>query len=150
MDDAPLSLLTSNTKMYGASPTIWGWANLLDAGGSSNKRWPVYQFNAAGELRRAFVGGLLYKAEGGRLIELHRQRSPTEVSLVRRDLSEIEATDFLATWSARLTRLHQALAADAFQTTGQVPADCDVPSRVRDWLAQHASSLCIASRPHAQ
>ena len=46
MDDAPLSLLTSYTKMYVSSPVTWGWANLLDAGGSSNKRWPVYRFNA--------------------------------------------------------------------------------------------------------
>ncbi len=46
MDDAPLSLLTSYTKMYVSSPVTWGWANLLDAGGSTNKRWPVYHFNA--------------------------------------------------------------------------------------------------------
>ncbi|QJE96378.1 PKD domain-containing protein [Luteolibacter luteus] len=46
MDDAPVSLLTTYTKMYVSSPVTWGWANLLDAGGSSNKRWPVYYFNA--------------------------------------------------------------------------------------------------------
>ena len=46
LDDAPLSLLTTNTKMYGASPTTWGWANELDAGGSNNKRYPVYNFTA--------------------------------------------------------------------------------------------------------
>lgn len=46
MDDAPVSLLTSYTKMYVSSPVTWGWANLLDAGGSSNKRWPIYYFNA--------------------------------------------------------------------------------------------------------
>jgi hypothetical protein len=44
MDDAPKSLLTTSTKMYGGSPTAWGWANLLDAG--TNKRWPVYNFTA--------------------------------------------------------------------------------------------------------
>ena len=47
-DDATLSLLTSDTKMYGASPTTWGWANELDAGGSTNKRYPVYDFQAGG------------------------------------------------------------------------------------------------------
>lgn len=46
MDDATVSLLTSYTKMYVSSAVTWGWANLLDAGGSSNKRWPVYYFNA--------------------------------------------------------------------------------------------------------
>src|SRR5688572_7060445 len=46
MDDASVSLLTSYQKMYVSSAVTWGWANLLDAGGSSNKRWPVYNFNA--------------------------------------------------------------------------------------------------------
>ncbi|RYD62209.1 MAG: hypothetical protein EOP83_15190, partial [Verrucomicrobiaceae bacterium] len=46
--DAPLSLLTSNTKIYGASPTTWGWSDQLDAGGESNKRWPVYNFTSGG------------------------------------------------------------------------------------------------------
>ncbi|WP_035610467.1 PKD domain-containing protein [Haloferula sp. BvORR071] len=48
MDEAIKSLLTANTKMYVNSPVAWGWANLLDAGGSSNKRWPVYQFQSGG------------------------------------------------------------------------------------------------------
>jgi len=46
MNDASVSLLTSYQKMYVSSAVTWGWANLLDAGGSSNKRWPVYNFNA--------------------------------------------------------------------------------------------------------
>jgi hypothetical protein len=48
LDDATLALLTSDTKMYGASPTTWGWANELDAGGNTNKRFPVYNFQAGG------------------------------------------------------------------------------------------------------
>jgi hypothetical protein len=46
--DAPVSLLTSNTKIYGASPTTWGWSDQLDAGGEDNKRWPVYNFPSGG------------------------------------------------------------------------------------------------------
>jgi hypothetical protein len=56
LDDAPLSLLTKDTKMYGGSPITWGWANQLDAGGSSNKRWPVYQFNAGSTYRLTISG----------------------------------------------------------------------------------------------
>ena len=56
LDDAPLSLLTVNTKMYGASPTGWGWANELDAGGSNNKRYPVYNF-AAGSTYTLTISG---------------------------------------------------------------------------------------------
>ena len=56
LDDAPLSLLTKDTKLYGGSPNSWGWANQLDAGGSSNKRWPVYQFNAGSTYRLTISG----------------------------------------------------------------------------------------------
>ncbi len=56
LDDAPLSLLTQDTKMYGGSPNAWGWANQLDAGGSSNKRWPVYKFNAGSTYRLTLSG----------------------------------------------------------------------------------------------
>jgi len=56
LDDAPLSLLTKDTKLYGGSPITWGWANQLDAGGSSNKRWPVYQFNAGSTYRLTISG----------------------------------------------------------------------------------------------
>src|SRR5262245_12366974 len=54
----------------------------------------VYQFNTAGELRRAFAGGLLYKAERGRLVELRRERSADEVALVRRELPDEESARF--------------------------------------------------------
>ncbi|WP_193213749.1 PKD domain-containing protein [Luteolibacter marinus] len=56
MDDAPLSMLSQDTKMYGGSPNSWGWANLLDAGGSSNKRWPVYRFDAGSTYRLTISG----------------------------------------------------------------------------------------------
>jgi hypothetical protein len=56
MNDAPLSLLTNDTKMYGGSPTTWGWANLLDAGGTTNKRYPVYNFTSGGEYTLTISG----------------------------------------------------------------------------------------------
>ena len=45
---------------------------------------PVYQFNARGQLRRAFVGGRLYKADAGRLVEMTRQRQAGRIQLVGR------------------------------------------------------------------
>src|SRR6186997_1242741 len=54
---------------------------------------PVYQFNAACELRRAFVGGLLYKAERGRLVSLSRQRTMESVALFRAELTAQATTD---------------------------------------------------------
>jgi hypothetical protein len=56
---------------------------------------PVYQFNSAGELRRAYVSGLLYKAERGSLCALRRERNETEVALVRSNLPPDETAALL-------------------------------------------------------
>src|SRR5262245_2457169 len=56
---------------------------------------PVYQFNAAGELRRAYCEGKLVKAVGGRLANLSRLRTVGEVQLVRHDLSDAEELTFV-------------------------------------------------------
>ena len=108
----------------------------------------VNQFNAAGQLRRAFSGGLLYKAEGGRLVELRRERSASEVALVRRELTSEETTNFLTAAITRLISLRDSLAAGDYKVTGQVPADRDITSRVRKWLDEHLASLAIAGRPN--
>src|ERR1700704_5517811 len=52
---------------------------------------PVYQFNAAGELRRAYTNGKLLKADRGRLAALQRVRTQNEVQLVRHELDETDA-----------------------------------------------------------
>jgi hypothetical protein len=109
---------------------------------------PVYQFNAAGQLRRAFAGGMLHKAERGRLVELHRERTAAETVLVRRDLTREQTPAFLTAAIARLTSLQYSLAASDYKVTGQVPAGRDIVSRVRDWLDRHVDSLAIASRPN--
>jgi hypothetical protein len=67
LDDATLSLLTKDTKMYGGAPNAWGWANQLDAGGSTNKRWPVYRFNA-GSTYRLTVSGRSIKFNLDRIV----------------------------------------------------------------------------------
>src|SRR5688500_8421146 len=56
---------------------------------------PVYQFNAAGELRRAYVGGLLYKAVSRHLVALRRERTETETILLSCELSGEETAHFL-------------------------------------------------------
>ena len=65
LDDAPKSLLTTSTKMYGGSPTSWGWANQLDAG--TNKRWPVYNFYA-GSTYQLTVSGRSIKFNMDRIV----------------------------------------------------------------------------------
>src|SRR5262245_10991650 len=43
---------------------------------------PVYQFNAAGELRRAYCDGVLIKGSRGRLVSLSRKRLANESLLL--------------------------------------------------------------------
>jgi hypothetical protein len=111
---------------------------------------PVYQFNSAGELRRAYLGGLLYKAERGRLVELRRERTEQETQLVRRELMDQEQASLLANAAARLERLRQALATSSASVTGSVPADVDVRERMGRWLELAHPGIRIAARPHAQ
>lgn len=111
---------------------------------------PVFHFNAAGELRRAFIAGLLYRADHGRLIQLRRERTPAETHLVRSDLSSAECAALLADLEQRLRALAGALANDEAIVSGQVPAEAKLLERTRAWLASGPAVLAIAHRPHAR
>lgn len=109
---------------------------------------PVYQFNASGELRRAYVGGVLVKAVNGLLATLERVRTESEVQLVRHPLSTEVQARFLEKISQQLRGLEAFLERGAFETVGQVPADGDVVGRVRSWLAANRV-IVVAARPNA-
>jgi len=111
---------------------------------------PVYQFNTAGELRRAFVAGLLYKAQQRRLISLTRQRREDAVVMLRFELDDREATAFLENLQVRLRQLREALASGLFTLAAQVPADADVITRIRNWLATLPPTPRIARVPNAR
>jgi len=110
---------------------------------------PVYQFNAAKELRRAFVDGRLLKAECGRLIALLRQRSHQEVALIRHDLTSNESAAILAQLSTRLVHLEEELQTGQAAINGQVPPDTDVIGRVRVWLNSRPTVIPVANAPNA-
>jgi hypothetical protein len=108
---------------------------------------PVYQFNAARELRRAFVGGLLYKTDGGRLVEMRRERTAEAVELHSRPLDEQETVTFLTQAEAALDRLKSALATSQFEVVGQVSHDTsspDVAAKVSAWLASWPGKILLA------
>lgn len=109
---------------------------------------PVYQFNAARELRRAYAGGLLFKAVQGKLISLNRVRTASEVQLIRRELSIAEEAGFVETMGRRLRQLETLLGGSDFTVTGQAPPDVDVLGRVRAWLGANRD-VAIAARPNA-
>jgi hypothetical protein len=110
----------------------------------------VYHFTSDGELRRAFVDGLLYKAQRRRLASLERHRTTQAVELVRHDLSDAEQEAFLAEVGRYLETLRVTLAGSQYRLVGQVPDDADVLARVRHWLANLAARVTVAESPRSR
>ena len=111
---------------------------------------PVCQFNTAGELRRAYVGGLPYKAERGRLVALRRERSDAEVVLIRHELDDAETRAILSVLEAHLSRLEAAFSQCSFSVAGQVPIDADIIGRVRLWLDFLPPQIAVAAIPNVR
>jgi hypothetical protein len=110
---------------------------------------PVYQFNSAGALRRAFLAGQMYKAENGRLIRLVRERSADTTQLTRTELSNEEQTIALARVSSHLGRLQDTLLEHRYVVVGQVPADSDIVAKLQAALSALPQPLIVAERPNA-
>jgi hypothetical protein len=109
----------------------------------------VYHFNPQGELRRAFIDELLYKAERHRLIELTRRRTPEEVQLVRRELSPQETEQFTADFCQAVREIVDQIDSRQFQIVGQVPPNEDVTATAVDWLKRLIEQpLRIARAPN--
>jgi hypothetical protein len=111
---------------------------------------PVYHFNSAGELRRAYAGGRLYKAENGRLVSMERQRSEHQVALVGCELSNSDREAFLAALDRLIDTLRDALETGRAAVVGQAPQGRDVLARVSAWLAELPCPVNIAEQPHAR
>ena len=110
---------------------------------------PVYQFNTAGQLRRAFCDGLLFKAVRGRLVSLRRERGEHEVQLLRHELSDDEQTGFLSQMGDRLQRFILLMETGRITIVGQVPPDVDILDHVRAWFVGH-DPMAIAKTPHVR
>jgi hypothetical protein len=108
----------------------------------------VYHFNAAGELRRSYLAGHLYKALNGELVSLARVRTSQQVELRSRTLDAEEEAKFISTMQKRLAALAASLTMQKFELLRAVPPDAKVADRLRDWLVRH-SEIRIAARPNA-
>ncbi len=108
----------------------------------------AYHFNSQGELRRAFVGGRLIKAEQGTLVALERVRREAEVQLLRQPLEKEQQASFMAVMQEELRWLRQFGAGGLLTVVGQVPADANVLGRTLDWVTRHAE-IQVAESPHA-
>ena len=110
---------------------------------------PVYHFNSRRELRRAYHGGLLYKSEQGRLIELERVRLTDSIELRRRKLRDDEQSQFLTQALQCLQTFRERCAANKYALVGQVPADADVLAKVTKWL-NACKTIAVARSPHGR
>ncbi len=110
----------------------------------------VYQFNSQGQLRRAFVDDLLFKAEEWQLIALRRERTAETANLVRRVLDRSATEAFFETMRSHLEGLRHALANRQFTIVGQVPEHADLVGRVCRWLDQFGGCAAIAREPWAR
>jgi hypothetical protein len=140
-----------------AELAVEAWSEPVVVGFRANGGASVYlgqdlawHFDSRGRLRRAFVAGVLYKAEHGRLVSLTRQRAAGEVQLVRDELSDVQQQELLSRLSTSLARLAVQLQAGQFQVHGQVPPKAPIVDRIRSWLAGLPGSIARASSPHAR
>jgi hypothetical protein len=110
---------------------------------------PAYHFNARNELRRAYVGDQLWKAQAGRLVTMKRERGANEVKLLTREISETEQQSALDALRTQLSQLATDLStAERHTVIGQVPEDRDVFARVLAWLRELPEEIVVAERPN--
>jgi hypothetical protein len=126
-------------------------AGFRDAGGCSVffGQDPCYHFDAAGRMRRAFVGGRLYRTQGATLAELTRVRSATATELHRRDLDPSELARFLRRMRDELAELHATLKSGTIEALRQVPAGDDLKGELMEWLPRAIDAEPALAEPYA-
>ena len=110
---------------------------------------PVFHFNSAGQLRRAFVDDRLLKAEHGELVAMRRVRRGREGELRSRLLNQAATSALFYDIKSRFDALRLALKAGEFDVRGQVAANANVVQRTSRWL-ENFDVVTVAPSPHAQ
>ncbi len=111
---------------------------------------PAWHFNTAGELRRAYANGRLYKAERGALVALDRRRTERETQLIRHELTAAETTALVDGLRQSVVELAAAIDGGRYKLLGQLPADGDTLARARPLLSRLAAQVTIAASPRVQ
>jgi len=111
---------------------------------------PVFHFNSRNELRRAYVGGDLIKAEQGRAIRLRRVRTQSEVQLQRSALTPVEGNALIDLLQSRLVALRTGIDMGGLQVVAVHPPEADMIDRLQTWLATLPERIVLADRPNVQ
>lgn len=96
---------------------------------------PCYHFDSQLRLRRAFVGGALYRTQGHTLARMQRSRTGQSVELIRHDLSEVELEEWFRQLAGRLRELHASLQGAA-RCVQELPRDAGLGERLLVSLEQ--------------
>jgi hypothetical protein len=110
----------------------------------------AFHFTSAGELRRAIRNGMLYKAEGGTLIELRRAEYADRTELVRRPLSDAEIASLWSEFDHSATSLRELLTLTTSYSLREIPTGANVATRLVAWLSEFSSSHKIAAKPNVK
>jgi hypothetical protein len=107
---------------------------------------PMFQLDESGRLRRSYVDGCLYRAQGDTLARLTRLRSDAETRLMRSDLSTEDLAEFRSRLLGWIEPLAAALREGRFTVTRRNPpedasleakiaARLDRACTISDWIA---------------
>ena len=101
----------------------------------------MFQFSGQQRLRRAFVDGFLYRAQGTTLARLQRERTGNSSSLIRNDLSPTELDEFRNSAQRQLTSVYELLVDPGTKLLRSVPesAGTQIRQRVIETLARIVS-----------
>lgn len=111
----------------------------------------VYQFTSDGEFRRGYLAGRLLKAEEGRMVFLHRERTDENTFLVRTEMDDAEHAAILQQMAEQLSRIQTSLERTDFQEVGRVQSQSeDVVSDVVAWLHKLPQPIRVARTPRVK
>jgi hypothetical protein len=110
---------------------------------------PVFQFNSAGQLRRAFCQGQRYAARSGTLVQLRRPSRGGKVELQSIPLEASRQASVVELALQWLARLRQAAEDGTTEWRVIEPQPDEFRRQLSQWFQQSSGELAIASSPHA-
>ena len=96
---------------------------------------PFYQFDATGGLRRAYVGGFLFRSSSEGLTRLNRARTSEQTTLESVDLNADQLTDFRERTFSELATLQRSWRSGSLRKNRSVPEDADPATQLSEFVA---------------